>query len=116
MEIIAGIKEELEKMKFRDIHIIDKQGVSIIADYFIITTADSIPQIEGIREKLKDHMWKYKIPLKNPLERWEDGWLLLDFGDYIIHVFLEEKRNFYNIDSLIEHGSDEELSKIMELK
>ena len=116
MDILTGITEELEKLKIRDIHIIDKKGVSIIADYFIITTADSIQQIEGIREKLKDHMWKYKIGLKNPLEKWEDGWLLLDFGDYIIHVFLEEKRNFYNIDSLIEHGNDEELSKIKNLK
>lgn len=115
MDILRGLIREIEKLKIRDIKTYDMTGKSILADYFIVSTADSVVQLESIRSKLIDYMWKHKIGLKNPLEEWHGGWSLLDFGNIIVHTFLEELRSFYNIDGLLESSTFDN-DKIAELK
>ena len=115
MDILRGLVHEIEKLKIRDIKIYDMTGKSILADFFIVSTADSIVQLESSRNKLIEYMWKHKIGLKNPLEEWHGGWSLLDFGNIIVHTFLEEMRSFYNIDGILE-SSNFNSEEIAEMK
>lgn len=104
MTKINSILDELESLKIRDIKLYNAEGKSILADYFILATADSSMQLEGVRSKLVDLLWKeYHSALKNPEENWHGGWCLLDFNEIIVHIFLEETRSFYNLDSLMEN-------------
>jgi len=93
---------ELQKFKVRSLRVIDASGYSLLADVFLIGTVDSLIQLEAVRSRVVDEVEKQGWYLKNPLESWEGGWLLLDFGDMIIHVMLEELRSFYALDTLIE--------------
>lgn len=101
MKILQGLLKELESLKIRDIKLYNSEGKSILADYFILSTADSIIQLEAVRSKLLDYTRKHNIGLKNPLEEWQGGWCLLDFGNFIVNIFLEEKRSFYDLDGLL---------------
>jgi len=102
--LLQSIKKELESLKLINIKAFDAEGKSILADYFFISTADSLVQIEAARNKLIELMDKHNIYLKNNLEEWHGGWCLLDFGNIIIHILLEERRSFYQIDRLMENA------------
>ncbi len=102
MDLILEILKEMNRLKLLDIKIFNSNGNSILANYFFISTAESIIQLEAVRNNLIRQMKNNGIGLKNGMEEWHGGWCLLDFGDIIIHVFLEERRSFYQIDRLME--------------
>jgi ribosome-associated protein len=102
MDLLGGIYNELESLKLTDINVYDSGGKSILADYFFVSSADSIVQLEAVRNNLIRYMKKFKTYLRNSMEEWHGGWCLLDFGDIIIHIFLEERRSFFQIDRLME--------------
>lgn len=100
-ELANIISEILDAKKGIDIQIIDLEGKTIIADYFVIASGSSKPHIRALAEeveiKLRD---EYK---KEPLhiEGRESGrWILMDYGGVILHVFHEEDRNFYSLEKL----------------
>lgn len=84
--------------KATDIRLLEVSGLTIVADYFVICTAGSSTQARAIanevRKKLKEHD-KSPIGVEGNAEGW---WVLLDFGDVIVHVFQEDARQFYAID------------------
>lgn len=101
-KMLVHVIEEIQKFKVRSLRIVDASGYSLLADIFVIGTVDSIIQLEAVRNHVITEMEKHGWSLKNPLESWEGGWLLLDFGDMIFHIMLEELRLFYALDSLID--------------
>ncbi|MEJ5285356.1 MAG: ribosome silencing factor [Brevinematia bacterium] len=109
--LINLIISELERLKLRNIAVYDGKGISIIADNYILATADSLMQMEGIRNSLIELMDKEGFVLKNNLEEWRDGWCLMDFGNIVIHIFLEEVRSFYNLEGLFEGAGFEIILK-----
>lgn len=102
MEHLNALLNEIESLKFRDIRVYESRGKSIFADHFIVATAESTIQMDAARHKLMESMKKHGIHLKNPMEGWHGGWCLLDFGNIIVHLFMEESRRFYDLDSLFE--------------
>jgi len=100
MDIINLVTGELEKLKLRDIKLYDAVGTSFLADYFYVATSDSPTQMESARNNLIEVLGKESYRLHNPLEDWQGGWCLLDFGNIIIHILLEETRSFYDLESI----------------
>ena len=89
-----------EDKKAEDITVLDIREVSIIADFFLICTGRSSIQVQAIVENIQD---KLKEKNYNALRREgfrEGGWVLLDYGDVVIHVFQEAERRFYNLERL----------------
>ncbi|NDJ52914.1 MAG: ribosome silencing factor [Chloroflexi bacterium] len=88
----------LEK-KGEDILLLDMRGVTILADYFIICSANSERQlraiVEGIRGEVKE---TYSLYARNVEGQPETGWMVIDYGDIIIHVFSAEKRSYYSLE------------------
>lgn len=101
-KILSRLYEEMRRLKLFDIIEYESNGRSILADYFVISTAESLLQIEAARNKIIYIMEDFSLFLKNPLEEWRDGWCLLDFGNIIVHIFLEEIRRFYNLEGIYE--------------
>lgn len=89
-----------ENRKALDVTVLDIREVSIIADYFVICSGRTGTQVqaivENIQEELKD---KGMLALRREGFR-EANWVLLDYGDVIIHVFQGAEREFYNIERL----------------
>ncbi len=100
MSLSLALTKELENLKIYDIYLYDAENKSILADYFVVSTADSLVQMEAARNKLVEMMKKHRIALKNPQEEWHGGWCLLDFGNIVANILLKELRSFYDLDNL----------------
>jgi ribosome-associated protein len=84
-----------------DIVLLDIRGVSLIADYFVICTVGSERQATAILKDLSDKLIEEfgRKPLHTEGKP-DSGWVLLDYGDVIVHVFSASQRTFYNLEQL----------------
>jgi ribosome-associated protein len=84
-----------------DIVLLDIRGVSLIADYFVICTAGSERQASAILKDLGDRLLEEfeRKPLHTEGKP-DSGWVLLDYGDVIVHVFSPTQRAFYDLEEL----------------
>ena len=99
-EVMEEIVKALDSKKARDIRVLKTDQVSVLADYFVICTASSTTQIKT----LSDETGKVLTELGEPPLRSEGyrsgGWVLLDFGCVVVHLFLQEMRQFYDLERL----------------
>lgn len=97
---ISVIVKAGEDKKAFDIKVLDVSGLSSIADYFVIFSGNSTRQVISIGEEIEDKMSEEG---HEPLNK--DGyktgeWVLLDYGDIVVHVFQKDEREFYNLEKL----------------
>ena len=84
-----------------DIVLLDIRGVSLIADYFVICTAGSERQASAILKDLGDKLLEeFGRKPRHTEGKPDSGWVLLDYGDVIIHVFSVDQRAFYDLEQL----------------
>ena len=96
-EVIARLAGEKKAM---DIVILNMAEVSLVTDYFIICSANSTTQVRAIADHVEEKLSKAGIePLHKEGYR-EGRWVLLDYSECILHVFVEEDRRFYNLEQL----------------
>lgn len=94
----------LEDKKAEDIRIIDISEVSVLADYFIIASGSNRSQIQALSDSVEESMAKAGAPAKQ-IEGYDTAnWVLLDFGDIIVHVFDRENRLFYDLERIWRDG------------
>lgn len=90
----------LNEMKSSEISLLEVSKVSIIADYFIICEGTSKIQSRAICDHLLENLPDDGHSLLR-LEGYQEArWILIDYGDLVIHIFLPEEREFYNLDRL----------------
>ena len=83
-----------------DIVLLDARGVCSFADYFVMCSGDSDRQIKAIYDEV-GHTLKREGILPHHHEGTVDsGWLLLDYGDVIVHIFAPFEREYYQLDEL----------------
>ena len=87
----ALIYNAIEDKKGSRISVLDISGISVMADYFVIADAENNNQLQAIADNVEEQMMKNgnhcRIEGKS-----ESGWVLLDFGDIIVHIFNKEDR------------------------
>lgn len=89
-----------EEKKARDIEVLELGKVTAIADYFIICSGLSTIQVQAIADNIQEKMAEAGQQLLHR-EGYRNGrWVLLDYGDVVVHVFLDEERRYYNIERL----------------
>ena len=95
----------LEDKKGENIVLIDLRDIAIFADYFVICSGSSDRMIQGLADSANDSIKKdFRI---NPRVEGqsEDGWLLVDYGDIILHIFSPERREYYRLEELWSEGT-----------
>ncbi|MBC8121986.1 MAG: ribosome silencing factor [Gemmatimonadaceae bacterium] len=100
--------------KGTQILVLEVGRVSILADYFVIATGLSGAQIRaiasGVEEKLKTEFERLPIRVEG---LGEAGWVLADYGEVIIHVFLPKEREFYQLEAFWGHAPRLDLSEVL---
>jgi ribosome-associated protein len=86
--------------KALDLVALDLQGMSSLADFFLVCTGRSTAQIDSIVEAIQIALRAEGIHLRHREGTAESGWLLLDYGDVVVHVFGEGTRAFYALERL----------------
>ncbi len=107
-DTVNDIVKALEDKKAEDIKLIDISGVSDIADYFVIATANNINQMDAMQDAVDEYMTKNGIEAKS-IEghvRDKSNWILMDYRDIIVHLFDKEAREFYNLDRIWKDGKE----------
>lgn len=86
--------------KASDVLLLDIRDISTIADYFVICTGNNARQIQAIGDALNDDLKKQGARLLYREGDADTGWVLLDYGDIIIHVFAPKEREYYRLERL----------------
>ncbi len=94
----------LEDKKAEDISIIDISEVSVLADYFIIASGSNRSQVQALSDNVEETLGRAGMPVKQVEGYDTANWILLDFGDIIVHVFDNENRLFYDLERIWRDG------------
>ena len=98
------IYQALEDKKGEDIVMIDISQVSVLADYFVICSAGNDSQIQALVDNVDEKMHENGYQIRQQEGRNSGTWVLLDYGDVIVHIFEHENRSFYNLERIWNDG------------
>ena len=87
-------------MKGDDTALLDLRKLTIVTDFFVICSSKSTIGVKAIAEEILGRMKAEGIPTNHIEGLAEGNWVLIDYGDVIVHVFYEQVRNFYDLESL----------------
>lgn len=108
MEMTKLAVKVLDEKKAMDIKVIDIHEVSVLADYFIIASGSNQNQVQAMVDNVEEQLGKAGYEPKQIEGTKNSSWILMDYGDLIIHIFDEENRLFYDLERIWRDG------KIME--
>ena len=96
----------LQDKKGEDIRVIDISGVTVIADYFIIASGSNPNQVQALVDNVEEQLGRAGYEPKQVEGTRGSNWILMDYGDLIIHVFDEENRLFYDLERIWRDGKE----------
>jgi ribosome-associated protein len=96
-ERIATVADESQA---KDVLILDLRGLTAITDYFVIASAETTVQVRAVTQAVVNNLAQEDIRYIRR-EGWDDtGWVLLDYGSVVVHIFLDEQREYYELERL----------------
>lgn len=99
-EIIGKICRAASDKKAGGILTMDMRGVMFSADYFVICSAPTATQARAIADNVEEKLGEAGVTLGHKEGYSEGEWILLDYGDVVVHVFKDESRDFYALEKL----------------
>lgn len=102
----------LDDKKGEDIKVIDISQISVLADYFIIANGTNDSQVRALVEAVEEELDKAGFEVKQREGYGLGNWVLLDFGNIIVHVFDKENRLFYDLERIWRDGKTVEVSEL----
>jgi ribosome-associated protein len=113
-EIAEAAVKALDSKKAKDVKLLETHDITVLADYFVICTASSTTQIKSLSDVVaKELSEKGETPLRTEGHR-GGGWILVDFGCVVVHIFLEEMRKFYNLEHLWADAPEVDITALLE--
>jgi ribosome-associated protein len=95
-----------ESKKATDIRVLDLTGITSFTDYFVICTGTNPKQIQAIADEIGLRL-KDRGELPHSMEGYNQAeWILADYGDYLVHIFSEKARSYYDLERLWRNAKD----------
>ena len=104
----------LEDKKAEDIRVINIEKVSVLADYFLIASGMNKNQVQAMADNVDEILHKAGYPSKQMEGYQTANWILMDYGDIIVHVFDRENRLFYDLERIWRDGESISLEELEE--
>ncbi|MDR7243774.1 MULTISPECIES: ribosome silencing factor [Priestia] len=99
-ELLSLVVEAADDKKAIDIVALNMEGISLVADYFVICHGNSDKQVQAIAREIKEKAHEQGVSVKR-LEGFEQAkWVLVDLGDVVVHIFHKDERGYYNLERL----------------
>jgi len=105
-EYLKTIYKALDDKKAEDIQIIDIREVSCMADYFVIANGTNVNQVHALCDNVSEELAKLKALTKQTEGYTAGNWILMDYGDIIVHIFDKESRSFYDLERIWKDGKN----------
>lgn len=106
LEMVCLACKALDEKKALDIKVIDIHEVSVIADYFVIASGSNLNQVQAMVDNVEEQLGRAGYEPKQVEGTRGSNWILMDYGDLIIHVFDEENRLFYDLERIWRDGKE----------
>lgn len=110
-ETLSLIVKTLDVKKAEDIKVIKIGDISVLADYFVIADGLSGTQTRALADEVE---FRLKEQGRSP-DRIQgangSNWIILDYGDIVVHIFSKDQRDFYNLERLWKDGEDMDISQ-----
>ena len=98
--------EALDEKKAEDIRILNIEKVSVIADYFLIASGTNRNQVQALAENVEEALYKAGCEVRQKEGVRSANWILMDYGDIIVHIFDRENRLFYDLERIWVDGEN----------
>lgn len=99
-DIAQKIAAAANDKKAKDILLLNMEGLSPVTDFYVICSAGNSTLVKAIADNIKDKLAEAGVHPTHKEGYADARWVLLDYGDVVAHVFLEEERDFYNLEQL----------------
>lgn len=99
-QIAVDAAKFADDKKAQDIVVLDISQISVVCDYFVIASGNSSTQVKAIADYIEAKLQEMGSELLRREGIREGRWVLLDFGDVVVHVFQDEERQYYNLERL----------------
>jgi len=104
----------LEEKKAEDIKVLDIENVSTLADYFIIASGKNHNQVQAMADAVDEMLGKAGYEPKQTEGYRTANWILLDYGDIVVHIFDTENRLFYDLERIWRDGKETTIGELEE--
>ena len=94
----------LEDKKGVDITVLNISEVTVIADYFLIAHGENVNQVQAMADAVQEALEKNGYPCRQVEGYMSGNWILLDFGEIVVHIFSREERRFYDLERIWRDG------------
>ncbi|MCM3442050.1 ribosome silencing factor [Metabacillus halosaccharovorans] len=99
-DILTIVAKAADSKRAEDLVALNMDGISLIADYFLICHGNSDKQVQAIARDMKEQAEENGIHVRR-LEGFDEArWILIDLGDVVAHVFHKDERSYYNLERL----------------
>lgn len=92
--------ESVQEKKGLEITVLDLKEIASFTDYFVLCNGESEPQIKSIYKNIDEKLSALGVRPDHVEGRAENGWVLMDYDDFVIHIFSPEKRTYYDLERL----------------
>ncbi len=85
--------------------VLELKGISDFTDYFFICSVESSQQMRAVAEGIQEKLKSVGVKMIHQEGKWGSAWILLDYGELIVHIFDQEARQFYDLEELWQNAS-----------
>ncbi len=112
-ELAEEAVKVLDAKKAENIKVLETADVTVLADYFIVCTAGSTTHIKTLSDEVEKRLSELGEPPIRTEGYRAGGWVLVDFGCVVVHIFTEETRQFYNLEHLWSDAPQKDISALL---
>ena len=113
LEMVSLACKAMDEKKAIDIKVIDIHEVSVIADYFVIASGSNLNQVQAMVDNVEEQLGRAGYEPKQVEGTRGSNWILMDYGDLIIHVIDEENRLFYDLERIWRDGKEVDVEEFL---
>lgn len=111
-EILKIAANALNEKKARQLNAVKVSDLTVLADYFLMCTATSSTHVRALADEIEEKLSENGVQ-PHHIEGKATGWIVLDYGTVIIHIFDRSQREFYDLDKMWSDGEQIDLSEVL---